>query len=99
MNKLGGGGGNWKNVLSKHSTVPSSSLFPVSLILGFQLKVLMNGCLFLEQKAAEKQNKLAEIMEKQASTVSAMKPAQVSSDGDMKKLLVAQYGHESDDEL
>ncbi|KAM7429908.1 Coiled-coil domain-containing protein 43 [Porites harrisoni] len=42
-----------------------------------------------EQKAAEKQHKLAEIMEKQACTVSAMKPAQATSDGDMKKLLVA----------
>ncbi|CAH3155058.1 unnamed protein product [Porites lobata] len=42
-----------------------------------------------EQKAAEKQSKLAEIMEKQACTVSAMKPAQATSDGDMKKLLVA----------
>ncbi|KAM7429399.1 Coiled-coil domain-containing protein 43 [Porites harrisoni] len=52
-----------------------------------------------EQKAAEKQSKLAEIMEKQACTVSAMKPAQATSDGDMKKLLVAQYGHESDEEL
>ena len=38
-------------------------------------------------------------MEKQACTVSAMKPAQGTSDGDMKKLLVAQYGHESDEEL
>ena len=38
-------------------------------------------------------------MEKQACTVSAMKPAQATSDGDMKKLLVAQYGHASDEEL
>ena len=38
-------------------------------------------------------------MEKQACTVSAMKPAQANSDGDMKKLLLAQYGHESDEEL
>ena len=54
---------------------------------------------FSEQKAAEKQSKLAEIMEKQASTVSAVKQAQENSDGDVKKLLVAQYGHESDEEL
>lgn len=52
-----------------------------------------------EQKAAEKQNKLAEIMEKQASTVDTMKPAQEKSDNDVKKLLVVQYGHASDDEL
>ena len=38
-------------------------------------------------------------MEKQACTVSALKPAQATSDGDMKKLLVAQYGHASDEEL
>ena len=37
-------------------------------------------------------------MEKQASTVSATKSSQQNSDGDMKRLLVAQYGHESDEE-
>ena len=63
------------------------------------IPILMMKLLISEQKAAEKQNKLAEIMEKQACTVSAMKPAQATSDGDMKKLLVAQYGHASDEEL
>ena len=38
-------------------------------------------------------------MEKQASTVSAMKASQENPDGDFKKILVAQYGHESDEEL
>ena len=38
-------------------------------------------------------------MEKQASTVDTMKPAQEKSDNDVKKLLVVQYGHASDDEL
>jgi len=39
-------------------------------------------------------------MEKQASTVSAMKPSQANADGtDVKKMLVAQYAHESDEEL
>ena len=38
-------------------------------------------------------------MEKQASTVSSVKHAQETSDGDVKKMLVAQYGHESDEEL
>ena len=54
---------------------------------------------FSEQKAAEKQSKLAKIMEKQASTVSAVKHAQENSDGHVRKMLVAQYGHESDEEL
>ena len=53
----------------------------------------------VEQKAAEKQNKLAEIMEKQASTVCTTKASQQKSDGEIKRLLVAQYGHESDEEL
>ena len=66
---------------------------------GSWLYYFLTILLISEQKAAEKQNKLAEIMEKQACTVSAMKPAQATSDGDMKKLLVAQYGHESDEEL
>lgn len=38
-------------------------------------------------------------MEKQASTVCTTKSAQDKSDGQIKKLLVAQYGHESDEEL
>ena len=60
---------------------------------------LQTNLLFLEQKEAEKQNKLAEIMEKQASVVCAIKPAQEKSDDNIKKMLVAQYGHASDEEI
>lgn len=60
----------------------------------------INNCFsYVEQKAAEKQHKLAEIMEKQASTVSTTKSSEQKSDGEIKRLLVAQYGHESDEEL
>lgn len=38
-------------------------------------------------------------MEKQASTVCTTKSSQQKSDGEIKRLLVAQYGHESDEEL
>lgn len=66
----------------------------------FWLELNVNNCYsFVEQKAAEKQHKLAEIMEKQASTVCTTKSSQQKSDGEVKKLLVAQYGHESDEEL
>ncbi|XP_020623277.1 coiled-coil domain-containing protein 43-like [Orbicella faveolata] len=61
--------------------------------------VLQEKKLVKEQKAAEKQHKLAEIMEKQASTVCTTKSSQQKSDGEIKRLLVAQYGHESDEEL
>lgn len=60
---------------------------------------LQTNLLFLEQKEAEKQNKLAEIMEKQASMVCTIKPAQGKSDDNIKKMLVAQYGHASDEEI
>ncbi|KAJ7323411.1 Coiled-coil domain-containing protein 43 [Desmophyllum pertusum] len=51
-------------------------------------EVLQKKELVKEQKAAEKQNKLAEIMEKQAATMSTTKP-QDKSDSEIKKLLVA----------
>ena len=74
--------------------VSQNSLFPLRPVI----KVLnFDYYSFAEQKAAEKQNKLAEIMEKQAATMSTTKP-QDKSDSEIKKLLVAQYGHESDDE-
>lgn len=38
-------------------------------------------------------------MEKQASTVAITKSSQQKSDGEIKRQLVAQYGHESDEEL
>lgn len=60
---------------------------------------LQTNLLFLEQKEAEKQNKLAEIMEKQASVVCTIKPVQEKSDDNIKKMLVAQYGHASDEEI
>ena len=60
---------------------------------------LQTNLLFLEQKEAEKQNKLAEIMEKQASMVCTIKPAQGKSDDNIKKMLVAQYGDASDEEI
>lgn len=38
-------------------------------------------------------------MEKQASVVCTMKPAHEKSDDNIKKMLVAQYGHASDEEI
>lgn len=60
---------------------------------------LQTNLLLLEQKEAEKQTKLAEIMEKQASMVCTIKPSQEKSDDNIKKMLVAQYGHASDEEI
>lgn len=60
---------------------------------------LQTNLLLLEQKEAEKQNKLVEIMEKQASMVCTTKPSQEKSDDNIKKMLVAQYGHASDEEI
>ena len=55
--------------------------------------------LFPEQKATEKQNKLAEIMEKQvASTVASTKSNHEKVDKDLKKKLLAVYSHQSDEE-
>ena len=64
----------------------------------FGCKILFTLHLQTEQKATEKQNRLAEIMEKQASTVSSRKSTQADADGEVKKLLLAQYGHESDED-
>lgn len=61
-------------------------------------EVLQEKELEKEQKATEKQNRLAEIMEKQASTVSSRKSTQADADREVKKLLLAQYGHESDED-
>lgn len=61
-------------------------------------EVLQEKELEKEQKATEKQNRLAEIMEKQASTVSSTKSTQGSADREVKKLLLAQYAHESDED-
>ncbi|KAK2560087.1 Coiled-coil domain-containing protein 43 [Acropora cervicornis] len=55
-------------------------------------EIIKKRVLLKEQKEAEKQNKLAEIMEKQASVVCTIKPAQEKSDDNIKKMLVAQYG-------
>ena len=38
-------------------------------------------------------------MEKQASVVCTIKPTQEKSDDNIKKMLVAQYGHASDEEI
>ena len=55
--------------------------------------------LFPEQKATEKQNKLAEIMGKQvASTVASTKSNHEKVDKDLKKKLLAVYSHQSDEE-
>lgn len=64
----------------------------------FGCKILFTLHLQTEQKATEKQNRLAEIMEKQASTVSSRKSTQADADREVKKLLLAQYGHESDED-
>ncbi|KAK3755745.1 hypothetical protein QZH41_019971, partial [Actinostola sp. cb2023] len=50
-----------------------------------------------EQEALDKQNRLAKIMEKQAATVSAAKPTK-SVDEELKKKLLHEYGHQSEDE-
>ncbi|XP_067047182.1 coiled-coil domain-containing protein 43-like [Acropora muricata] len=62
-------------------------------------EIIKKRVMLKEQKEAEKQNKLAEIMEKQASMVCTIKPAQGKSDDNIKKMLVAQYGHASDEEI
>ena len=52
----------------------------------------------IEQMAASKKDKLAEIMEKQASTVTASKASHTKVDPSLKKQLMAQYAHQSDEE-
>ncbi|XP_031555454.1 coiled-coil domain-containing protein 43-like [Actinia tenebrosa] len=50
-----------------------------------------------EQEVADKRNKLAQIMEKQASTLSTAKPAK-QVDAELKRKLLNEYGHQSEEE-
>ena len=55
--------------------------------------------IFLVETAATKKDKLAEIMEKQASTITVSKTFHTKVDSNLKQQLVAQYAHQSDEEL